>query len=103
MNNLFVSAARTLLPAGVAALLTVTGHLGIPVDSETAAGLVSLALFATYWAVFRGLEALAGRLAWRPLQLVAGVLLGWARPPEYPRTGARALPPLTSTDIRTGS
>ncbi|GAA2108910.1 hypothetical protein GCM10009802_05020 [Streptomyces synnematoformans] len=25
-----------------------------------------------------------GRLRWAPLRLVAGALLGWARPPEYP-------------------
>ncbi|WBB64083.1 hypothetical protein O7599_16875 [Streptomyces sp. WMMC500] len=24
------------------------------------------------------------RLQWEPLRLVAGALLGWARPPEYP-------------------
>jgi hypothetical protein len=83
MQNLFVSYMRTLVPYGVALVLTGTGWLGIPVDSTTAAGAVSLGLGAAYYAVFRGLEELAERMAWRPLQLAAGMLLGWARPPAY--------------------
>lgn len=83
MRNVFASYMRTLVPYGVALVLTATGWLGIPVDSEAAAGVVSLGLAAAYYAVFRGLEALAARMAWRPLQLAAGVLLGWARPPAY--------------------
>ncbi|MFE6282422.1 hypothetical protein [Streptomyces sp. NPDC057877] len=81
--NLFTSYMRTLTPYGVALLLTATGWLGIPVDSTAAAGAVSLGLGAAYYAAFRGLEHLAERMAWRPLQLAAGLLLGWARPPEY--------------------
>ncbi|MFJ1664792.1 hypothetical protein ACIOK4_00095 [Streptomyces bottropensis] len=84
MPNLFVSLMRTLVPYGVALVLTATGWLGIPVDSEAAAGAVSLALGAAYYLVFRGLEEAAGRMAWQPLQTLAGVLLGWARPPQYP-------------------
>ena len=83
MQNLFVSYMRTLVPYGVALVLTGTGWLGIPVDSTTAAGAVSLGLGAAYYAAFRGLEELAERMAWRPLQLAAGMLLGWARPPAY--------------------
>lgn len=85
MQNLFVSYMRTLVPYGVALVLTGTGWLGIPVDSEAAAGAVSLGLGALYYAAFRGIEELAERMAWRPLQLAAGVLLGWARPPAYER------------------
>lgn len=84
-KNLFVSYMRTLVPYGVALVLTGTGWLGIPVDSEAAAGAVSLGLGAAYYAAFRGLEELAERMAWQPLQLAAGVLLGWARPPAYER------------------
>ncbi|MCZ4605002.1 hypothetical protein O3S80_14880 [Streptomyces sp. Lzd4kr] len=82
-KSLFVSYLRTLVPYGVGLVLTVTGWLGIPIDSEAAAGAVSLGLAAAYYAVFRGLEHLAERLAWRPLQVAAGALLGWARPPQY--------------------
>ena len=83
MQNLFVSYMRTLVPYGVALVVTWAGWLGIPVDSTAAASAVSLGLGAVYYAVFRGLEELAERMAWRPLQLAAGVLLGWARPPQY--------------------
>ncbi|NEB00636.1 hypothetical protein [Streptomyces sp. SID13726] len=83
MTNLFASYMRTLVPYGVALVLTGTGWLGIPVDSTTAAGAVSLGLGAAYYGVFRGLEWVGERLRWRPLQLAAGALLGWARPPEY--------------------
>lgn len=82
-KNLFVSYMRTVTPYGVALVLTGTGWLGIPVDSEAAAAAVTVLLGAAYYAVFRGLEALAERLAWHPLQLAAGILLGWARPPAY--------------------
>jgi hypothetical protein len=81
--NVFTSYMRTLTPYGVALVLTATGWLGIQVDSTAAAGAVSLGLGAAYYAVFRGLEALAERMAWRPLQRAAGILLGWARPPAY--------------------
>jgi hypothetical protein len=83
MKNLFASYMRTLVPYGVGLVLTATGWLGIPVDSEAAAGAVSLGLAAAYYGAFRGLEHVAERLAWQPLQLAAGVMLGWARPPAY--------------------
>jgi len=83
MPDLFVSYMRTLVPYGVALVLTGTGWLGIRVDSTAAAGAVSLGLGAAYYAAFRGLEALAERMAWEPLQMIAGILLGWARPPQY--------------------
>lgn len=83
MQNLFVSYMRTLVPYGVALVLTGTGWLGIPVDSTAAAGAVSLGLGAAYYAAFRGLEELAERMAWQPLQTIAGIFLGWARPPQY--------------------
>ncbi|MDX3170116.1 hypothetical protein PV516_40860 [Streptomyces scabiei] len=83
MNNVFVSFMRTFVPYGVGLVLTATGWLGIPVDSEGAAGAVSLGLAAAYYAVFRLLEELAERMAWQPLQTLAGIFLGWARPPQY--------------------
>ncbi|MFM9651990.1 hypothetical protein ACKI1S_38380 [Streptomyces galilaeus] len=82
-SNLFVSTMRTLVPIVVALVLSWTGRLGIPVDSEAAASAVALGLAAAYYLAFRGLEWLAGRMAWGPLQLAAGLLLGWARPPVY--------------------
>ncbi|MCC9712089.1 hypothetical protein E4N62_46910 [Streptomyces sp. MNU76] len=83
MQNLFISFMRFAVPAVAGLVLTATGWLGIPVDSETAAGAVSVGLMAAYYAVFRLLEELAERMSWGPLQLLAGIALGWARPPQY--------------------
>lgn len=93
-KNLFVSYMRTGVPLGAGLVLTMAGRLGIPVDSTAAAGAVALGLAGAYYAAFRGLEALAERMSWRPLQIAAGVLLGWAQPPKYPSSGGE-LPPLT--------
>lgn len=82
-NNLFVSTMRTLVPIGVGLLLSLAGRLGIPVDSESAALVVLAGLTAAYYLAFRGLEALAERMAWQPLQTIAGIFLGWAKPPQY--------------------
>lgn len=82
-NSFFISTMRTLVPLGVGLVLSLTGRLGIPVDSEQAALVVLFALAAAYYLAFRGLEWLAARLRWQPLQLAAGLLLGWARPPSY--------------------
>ncbi|MBD0837359.1 hypothetical protein [Streptomyces sp. TRM68416] len=82
-SNLFVSAMRTLVPLGAGAVLSLSGRLGIPADSETAVIVVYFVLAGAYYLAFRGLEWVAQRLAWQPLQTAAGVLLGWARPPAY--------------------
>ena len=89
MQNLFVSAMRTLVPLVAGLVLSLAGRLGIPVDSQAAALVVLTGLTAVYYLTFRGLEALAERMAWQPLQTVAGIFLGWARPPQY-------VPPVTA-------
>lgn len=83
MQNLFVSTMRTLVPIVAGLVLSLAGRLGIPVDSESAALVVLAGLTAAYYLAFRGLEALAERMAWQPLQTIAGIFLGWARPPQY--------------------
>lgn len=83
MQNLFVSTMRTLVPIVAGLLLSLAGHLGIPVDSESAALVVLAGLTAAYYLAFRGLEVLAERMAWQPLQTIAGIFLGWAKPPQY--------------------
>lgn len=85
MQNLFISAMRTVVPIVAGVVLSLAGRLGIPVDSEAAVLVVSAGLAAVYYGVFRGLEWVAERMAWHPLQVVAGVLVGWARPPAYER------------------
>lgn len=85
--NLFVSFMRTLVPLLAGWVLSVAQVLGVEADSTAVAGGVSVALAAVYYAAFRAVEAGAERLGWEPLRVVAGVLLGWARPPEYSGRG----------------
>ncbi|MGA5486710.1 hypothetical protein ACPCK1_02915 [Streptomyces pseudogriseolus] len=95
-GNFFISAMRTLVPLGVGLVLSLTGRLGIPVDSEQAALVVLVILAGAYYLLLRGLEWLADRLAWRPLRLAAGVLLGWAQPPSY---GTGDLPHISPEEL----
>jgi hypothetical protein len=83
MPNLFVSVMRTLVPLVAGLVLTWAVQLGLDLDEATTTPYVTAALTAAYYLVFRGLEEAAERLAWQPLQTLAGVLLGWARPPQY--------------------
>ncbi|GAQ61879.1 hypothetical protein [Streptomyces scabiei] len=83
MSNLFISYMRFAVPAVAGLVLTATGRLGIPVDSEAAAGAVSIGLMVAYYLAFRGLEEIAQRMRWGRLQTLAGIFLGWARPPQY--------------------
>lgn len=85
MPNLFVSLMRTLVPIVAGLALTWAARVGLDLDEATATAYVTAALTAGYYAAFRLLEELAERMAWRPLQLLAGVALGWARPPAYER------------------
>ncbi|MFE7966123.1 hypothetical protein ACFU0X_24325 [Streptomyces cellulosae] len=99
-GNFFISAMRTLVPLGVGLVLSLTGRLGIPVDSEQAALVVLGILAAVYYLAFRGLEWLAERMRWRPLRLLAGVLLGWARPPSYGGGDLPAVSPEALAEVR---
>jgi hypothetical protein len=85
MNNLFTSLMRTLVPIVAGLVLSWAARLGLDLDDAQLTVYVTAALTAGYYAAFRLLEELAERMAWRPLQLLAGVLLGWARPPAYER------------------
>lgn len=89
--NLFTSYLRTLGPYVIGFVLAVATRLGLDIDDAAVAQYVTLGLTAAYYAAFRGLEALAERMAWRPLQLAAGVLLGWARPPAYEKPAVMPL------------
>lgn len=89
MQNLFVSFLRTVVPIVAGAILGAAARIGWDLDDAQVMMYVTAGLAAAYYAAFRLLEELAERMAWEPLRLVAGVLLGWARPPQYPgkRTG----------------
>ncbi|TFE42580.1 hypothetical protein E3E14_25330 [Streptomyces sp. ICN441] len=71
------------MPLLVGWVLTVTGALGIEADSVAIAGGVTAAVTAVYYLLLRLAEQAAARLQWEPLRVAAGLLLGWARPPEY--------------------
>lgn len=81
--NLLASLLRTFVPLLAGWVLTVSGVLGIEVDSVAVAGGITAAVTLAYYALLRLAEEGAARIGWEPLRLVAGLLLGWARPPEY--------------------
>lgn len=83
-KNLFASFMRTAVPLAVAWVLAASGWLGIPVSDTSVRDLVAVVLAGAYYLAFRLLEEYAGKLKVPWLQRVAGVLLGWARPPQYP-------------------
>ncbi|MFD5838235.1 hypothetical protein ACFWHV_32500 [Streptomyces collinus] len=85
MPGLFVSFMRTLVPLVAGWLLTLAVRAGFEVNSATVASIVTVALAAAYYLLFRLLEVLGERSKGTALQNIAGVLLGWARPPSYPR------------------
>ncbi|MFF2774868.1 hypothetical protein ACFVU3_08155 [Streptomyces sp. NPDC058052] len=85
--NVLASILRTVVPLLAGWILTVTGAVGVEVDSAAVAGGVTAALTLAYYIVFRVLEVLAGHIGWEPLRLVAGLVLGWARPPAYEKPG----------------
>ncbi|MEV7282883.1 hypothetical protein [Streptomyces sp. NPDC093111] len=83
MNNLFASVLRTAVPLTAGWILTVTGALGIETDSKAVTGGVTAAVTLAYYVLFRLAELAADRIGWEPARLIAGLALGWARPPEY--------------------
>lgn len=92
MSGLFVSAMRTGVPLVAGWLLTLAVRAGIGLDSTTVTAAVTVGLTLAYYLVFRVLEVLGERLPGTFLQNLAGVFLGWARPPAYPKI--EALPPV---------
>ncbi|WP_399142140.1 hypothetical protein Q3A86_33035 [Streptomyces sp. NBUA17] len=103
MTGLFVSAMRTGVPLVAGWLLTLAAHAGIDFDSTAATGAVTVLLAFVYYLVFRLLEWLGERARGTFLQNLAGLFLGWARPPSYPTVEAlepvdpRSYPPGSTT------
>lgn len=88
MPGLFISAMRTGVPLVAGWLLTLAAHAGIDFDSTAATGAVTVVLALAYYLVFRLLELLGERAKGTVLQNLAGLFLGWARPPAYPKVEA---------------
>ncbi|MFI1467656.1 hypothetical protein [Streptomyces wuyuanensis] len=85
MSGLFVSVMRTGVPLVAGWLLTLAVSAGVEINSATVTGLVTAALALAYYLVFRLLEVLGERAPGTFLQNLAGLFLGWARPPAYPK------------------
>ncbi|MFJ8755694.1 hypothetical protein [Streptomyces cyaneofuscatus] len=102
MTGLFISTMRTAVPLAAGWLLTLAASAGLDLDSTAAAGAVTIALAFLYYLAFRLLELVGQRANGTALQNVAGALLGWARPPAYPKIEA-ALGPVDPSAYRGGS
>jgi hypothetical protein len=94
MPALFVSFMRTAVPAVAGWLLMLAARAGIEFDSTAVTGAVTVLLACAYYLLFRLLELAGKRARGTGLQTLAGLLLGWARPPEYPKR--EAISPVTS-------
>ncbi|WP_063837638.1 hypothetical protein [Streptomyces sp. NBRC 110035] len=81
--NLFTSLMRTVVPIVAGLLLGLAAKVGLDLDDGLVTTYVTAALTAGYYALWRVLEEAADRLGWEPLRTLAGLLLGWARPPQY--------------------
>ncbi|MFD7990727.1 hypothetical protein [Streptomyces mexicanus] len=81
--NLFASLMRTVVPIVAGLLISLAAKVGLDLDDATATTYTTAAITAAYYALWRALEELAGRIGWEPLRTLAGVLLGWAKPPQY--------------------
>lgn len=101
MSTLFVSTMRTGVPLVAGWLLTLAVQAGVTIDSDKVVTAVTVVLALVYYLLFRLLELLGTRLRGTFLQNIAGLLLGWARPPSYPKVDA--LPPVTGYTGSTSS
>ncbi|WP_234444531.1 hypothetical protein [Streptomyces sp. NRRL F-525] len=86
--NLFVSFMRTVVPIVAGLVLTLLVRIGVTFDSTAVASVVTAVLTGAYYTLFRLLETLALKIRNRPLATIAGILLGWATPPDYPDPAA---------------
>lgn len=82
-KNLFASFLRTAVPVVAGLLLGWAARVGWHLDDAQVTAAVTAALTFAYYAVFRLLEETAEHLRVPWLRTAAGVLLGWARPPQY--------------------
>lgn len=85
MPGLFISVMRTGVPLVAGWLLMLAVRAGVTIDSAAVTGAVTVGLTLGYYALFRLLELLGERARGTVLQHVAGLFLGWARPPAYPK------------------
>lgn len=82
-KNLYASLLRTVVPVVAGLLLGWAARVGLDLDDGQVTAAVTAALTMAYYAAFRLLEHAADSLGVPWLRTAAGVLLGWARPPQY--------------------
>lgn len=83
MTDLYTSLMRTVVPILAGLVLTLAADIGLDLDSAEVTAAVTAAMTAAYYTAFRLLEEWAGRIGVPWLRTLAGVLLGWATPPDY--------------------
>ncbi|MEV2201208.1 hypothetical protein AB0E11_14640 [Streptomyces fradiae] len=81
--NVLASVLRTVVPVLVGLVVAVADVLRLDADHGDITAVVAAAVTAAYYLLLRLAEALAARIGWEPGRIIAGILLGWARPPEY--------------------
>lgn len=86
--HFYVSFMRTVVPLLAGLLITHAARAGFDVSDGTAHEAAAAAVAAAYYAAFRALEDAATRRGWTRVARWAGVALGWARSPEYPKPAA---------------
>lgn len=74
MSDYLVSLIRTVVPVGVAVVLSWLANVGVDVDSTEATQFLTGLAVAVYYAVVRAVEL---RVPW------VGWLLGMPKPPSY--------------------
>jgi hypothetical protein len=82
MYSIFMNWMRTVVPLAVGYIVAGADVLGVNVDSGGATALLMGVVSAAYYTVFRVVEEYADKAGNATLRTLAGVLLGWARPPE---------------------
>ena len=75
---------RTLVPMVAGWVISLAVWAGIDVDSQFLLTAVTFILALAYYVLFRLLELAGQRARGTFLQRLAGIALGWARPPAYP-------------------
>ncbi|WP_181786194.1 hypothetical protein [Streptomyces phytophilus] len=90
MHAIFVNWMRTVVPLAVGWIVAGADVLGMNVDGTATAALLMAVASAAYYTLFRLVEEYAGRVGNSTLRTLAGVLLGWARPPEQASAAASA-------------
>lgn len=81
--SLFPSLMRTAVPLAAGWVITALASIGVDFGSEKVTAVVTVVFTGAYYTLFRLLERVAppGGTA----EKLFGILLGYARPPVYPK------------------